>query len=224
MSLIGDIVGAVGNVAFQSAIDAVCPEAEMLPALSNLATSALGGALGQSIGELGQQCGMPNFVINGAKSAVSQVVSQLQQAVDPSSLDQVAQQAGPAVTDLVSSIIGDFKDTFQNYLNESNADGKGGGKGGSAGGAGGGGAIGFRELAAILAELEQKQAKNVQNAVQKASDALGVDSSQQGAEQQQFQAMEESKAEAQIFQALSSAISEVMKNFGGALNTAARGG
>jgi len=27
-----------------------------------------------------------------------------------------------------------------------------------------------------------------------------------------------------IFQALSSAISEVMKNFGGALNTAARGG
>jgi len=224
MSLIGDIVGAVGNVAFQSAIDTVCPEAEMLPALSNLATSALGGSLGQTIGELGQQCGMPNFVINGAKSAVSQVVSQLQQAVDPSSLDQVAQQAGPAVTDLVSSIIGDFKDTFQNYLNESNADGKGGGKGGSAGGAGGGGAIGFRELAAILAELEQKQAKNVQNAVQKASDALGVDSSQQGAEQQQFQAMEESKAEAQIFQALSSAISEVMKNFVGALNTAARGG
>lgn len=30
-------------------------------------------------------------------------------------------------------------------------------------------------------------------------------------------------AEAQIFQALSSAISEVMKNFGGALQTAARG-
>jgi len=42
--------------------------------------------------------------------------------------------------------------------------------------------------------------------------------------EQQFEAMEESKAEAQIFQALSSAISEVMKNFGGALNTAARGG
>jgi len=35
---------------------------------------------------------------------------------------------------------------------------------------------------------------------------------------------EDLKAEVQIFQALSSAISEVMKNFGGALNTAARGG
>jgi hypothetical protein len=37
-------------------------------------------------------------------------------------------------------------------------------------------------------------------------------------------AVNEAKAEAQIFQALSSAISEVMKNFGAALNTAARGG
>jgi hypothetical protein len=33
----------------------------------------------------------------------------------------------------------------------------------------------------------------------------------------------DAKAEAQVFQALSSAISEVMKNFGGALQTAARG-
>jgi hypothetical protein len=37
-------------------------------------------------------------------------------------------------------------------------------------------------------------------------------------------AVNEAKAEAQIFQALSSPISEVMKNFGAALNTAARGG
>ena len=37
-------------------------------------------------------------------------------------------------------------------------------------------------------------------------------------------AVNEAKAEAQIFQALSSAVSEVMKNLGGALNTAARGG
>ena len=70
--------------------------------------------------------------------------------------------------------------------------------------------------------------------MQKASDALGVANSsgtsdadnQHNASIQanQFQAMEESKAEPQIFQTLSSAISEVMKNFGGALRTAARGG
>ena len=37
-------------------------------------------------------------------------------------------------------------------------------------------------------------------------------------------AMETLKADAQIFQALSSAVSQVLKNFGGALQTAARGG
>jgi hypothetical protein len=87
-----------------------------------------------------------------------------------------------------------------------------------------------RELAAILAELEGKEAKNVQNAVQKASDALGVaksgkpEDAQKDADigAQQFQAMEQSKAEAQIFSALSSAINEVMKKFGEALGTAGR--
>src|SRR6185295_15007691 len=221
MSFLDSIVGAAKSVVetvAPMALAAVFPPAAMLGPLSNLATSMLGGALGGALGQIGQQCGMPNFVLKQAQSLLQGVVSQLLKPVDPQCMDHVADKAGGAIKDLVSNII--------NYLNDAHkkGEGKGCGKGGSAGGAGGGGAIGFRELAAILAELEQKQAKNVQNAVQKASDALGVDSSQQGAEQQQFQAMEESKAEAQIFQALSSAISEVMKNFGGALNTAARGG
>jgi len=229
MSFLDSIVGAAKSVVetvAPMALAAVFPPAAMLGPLSNLATSMLGGALGGALGQIGQQCGMPNFVLKQAQSLLQGVVSQLLKPVDPQCMDHVADKAGGAIKDLVSNIINDFKDIFQNYLNDAHkkGEGKGCGKGGSAGGAGGGGAIGFRELAAILAELEQKQAKNVQNAVQKASDALGVDSSQQGAEQQQFQAMEESKAEAQIFQSLSSAISEVMKNFGGALNTAARGG
>ena len=37
-------------------------------------------------------------------------------------------------------------------------------------------------------------------------------------------AVDEATAEARIFQALSSAVSEVMKNLGSALSTAARGG
>jgi len=226
---LGKIVSSVVQTVAPMALSAIFPPAAMLGPLSNLATGLLGDALGSAIGQLGKQCGMPNFIMKEAQDLLGKVVSQLLKPVDPQCMDHVADKAGGAVKDLVSSIISDFKDAFQNYLNDASkkGEGKGCGKGGSAGGAGGaggGGAIGFRELAAILAELEQKQAKNVQNAVQKASDALGVDSSQQGAEQQQFQAMEESKAEAQIFQALSSAISEVMKNFGGALNTAARGG
>jgi hypothetical protein len=227
LSDIGSIVSKAVEIAAPIALATVFPPAAMMPGLSNLATSMLGGALSGAIGELGKQCGMPNFVMKEAQDLLGKVVSQLLKPVDPQCMDHVAGKAGGAVKDMVEQIIGEFKDLLQNYKSD---ECKKGGKGG-AGGAGGakGGNIGFRELAAILADLEQKQAKNVQNAVQKAADALGV--AKTGDEKKdaeiasnQFKAMEESKAEAPIFQALSSAVSEVMKNFGGALNTAARGG
>ncbi|HEU5295017.1 MAG TPA: hypothetical protein VFU71_09515 [Burkholderiaceae bacterium] len=224
MSFLDSIVGVAKSVVetvAPVALSAIFPPAAMLGPLSNLATSMLGSALGGAIGELGQQCGMPNFVMKQAQSLLQDIVSKLLKPVDPQCMDHVADKAGRAIGDLVSNMISDFKDAFQNYLNDSNK--KGEGKGGT-GKAAGGGAVGFRELAQILAELEQKQAKNVQDASKKAADALGIDKSDKGAEQKQFEAMEGLKAEAQIFQALSSAISEVMKNFGGALNTAARGG
>ena len=229
MSFFGDVFGGIAKVATQAietvapmALGAIFPPAAMLGPISNLATSLLGGALGGAIGQLGQQFGMPNFVMKQAQSMLQDVVSKLLKPADPQCMDHVADKAGGAIKGLIGSIISDFKDVFQNYVNDSHksGEGKGCGKGGKAGG---GGAIGFRELAAILAELEQKQAKNVQDAAKKVSEALGVDKSEKGAEAKQFEAMEASKAEAQIFQALSSAISEIMKNFGGSLNTAARG-
>lgn len=234
MSFLSDIASVVSKaveVVAPIALGAIFPPAAMMPGLSNLATSMLGGALSDVIGQLGKQGGLPNFVMNTAQDLLGKVVSQLLKPVDPECMEHVADKCGGAVKGLVDDFIKDFKNAFQNYQDDQckAGHGKGAGKGGAAGG---GGNIGFRELAAILAELEQKQAKNVQNAVQKASDALGVaKSSDKGSEgqnaqveQNQFKAMEESKAEAQIFQALSSAVSEVMKNFGGALNTAARGG
>src|SRR5262249_32582198 len=118
MSLIGDIVGSIASTAVQSIVDTVCPEADMLPGLSNLVTSTLGDGLNQVISPCGEQCGMPNFVINGAKDALHQVVSQLQQPVDPSSMDQVAGQTGDVVNNLVGDIVNDFKDVLQNYKNE----------------------------------------------------------------------------------------------------------
>lgn len=235
MSFFSDIVSvatkAIETVA-PMALSAIFPPAAMMGPLANLATSVLGQGLSDVLGQLGKAGDLPNFVAKEAQNLLGSVVSQLTKAVDPGCMQHVADKCGGAVKDLVQDILSDFKDALQNYKNDK-GNGKGCGKGG-AGGAGGagstGGTIGFRELAAILAELEGKEAKNVQTAVQKASDALGVaKSGAKGDEQKdadigatQFQAMEASKAEAQIFQALSSAISEVMKNFGGSLNTAAR--
>jgi hypothetical protein len=197
----------------------------------------LGGGLSDLLGQLGRG-ELKTFVAKEAQNLLGGVVSQLMKAVDPECMQHVADKAGGAIGDLVQNILNDFKDALQNYKNDHAGKGGCGGKGG-AGGAGGtsgtggassGGTIGFRELAAILAELEGKEAKNVQNAVQKASDALGVaksgkpEDAQKDADigAQQFQAMEQSKAEAQIFSALSSAINEVMKKFGEALGSSAR--
>ena len=227
---IGNIVSKAVEIAAPIALATVFPPAAMMPGLSNLVTGMLGNALGGAIADLGKQCGMPNFVMKEAQDLLGKVVSQLLKPVDSDCAEHVANKAGGAVKDLVEEILGQFKDALENYKQDKG--GKGCGKGEGGGKAGGGGAIGFRELAAILAELEQKQAQNCAKAAKNAADALGVaKSGQKGDEQKdadiaanQFKAMEDNKVEAQIFQAVASAVSEVMKNFGGALNTAARGG
>jgi len=238
MSFFSDIVSTVSKVAevvAPMALSAIFPPAAMLGPLSNLATSMLGQGLSDVLGQLGKAGDLPNFVAKEAQNMLGGIVSQLTKAVDPGCMQHVADKAGGAVGDLIQNILNDFKDALQNYKNEHAGKGGCGGKGGTGGtggtgGASGGGTIGFRELAAILAELEGKEAKNVQNAVQKASDALGVaksgkpEDAQKDADigAQQFEAMEQSKAEAQIFSALSSAINEVMKKFGEALGSSAR--
>lgn len=238
MSFFNDLVGGVASLASKAievaapiALATVFPPAAMLGPLSNLATGMLGSALGGAIGQLAQQCGIPPFVAKEAQNLLSGIVDKLLKPVDLGCMDHVADKAGGAIKDMVEEIINQFKDALQNYKQE-NADKCGKGGKGGAGGVGNGGNIGFRELAAILADLEAKQAKNCATAAQKAADALGVaKSGQKGDEQKdadiaanQFKAMEDNKVEAQIFQAVASAVSEVMKNFGGALNTAARGG
>jgi hypothetical protein len=229
---IGNLVSKAVEIAAPIALAAVFPPAAMMPGLANLATSMLGNALGGAIGDLGKQCGMPNFVMKEAQELLGKVVSQLLKPVDADCAQHVQDKCGGAIKDMVEDILSQFKDALENYKQDKGGKGCGKGEGAGKGGAAGGGAIGFRELAAILAELEQKQAQNCAKAAQNAADALGVaKSGQKGDEQKdadiaanQFKAMEDNKVEAQIFQAVASAVSEVMKNFGGALNTAARGG
>ena len=237
MSFLDSIVSvatkAIETVA-PMALGAIFPPAAMLGPLSNLATNMLTQGLGQVIGQVGQQCGIASFVMKEAQQLLQGIASKLQQPADPECTQHVGDKAGGVVKDLIDQIMSDFKDALQNYKNEQTQKGCGGkgGKGGAGGAGSTSGTIGFRELAEILASLEQKEAQNVANSAKKAGDALGVaKSGAKGDEQKdadiaadQFRAMEANKAEAQIFQALSSAISEVMKNFGGALNTAARGG
>jgi|SRR5262252_3777187 len=233
MSLIGDIVGTVASVAVHAAIDYFCPEAELIPGLTNMVSNMVGEAIGQAVDQAMSQSGSPQFQIDDAKNMLKQAVQQNQQDCDPSWGDQIQNQFGGIAGDMVKQLVDDFKNLLQQYKH--NKDNCGGASGG-----GKGGPVTLRDLAVVLGQLEQQEAQRVKDKVQAASDALGkadqagtgkdgamtqADNNANAANKQnQFQAMEESKAEAQIFQALSSAISEVMKNFGGALQTASRGG
>jgi len=221
LSGITDIVSKVVEIAAPIALATVFPPAALMPGVSNLVTSMVGQGLSDVIGQLGKQGSLPNFVMNKAQDLIGKVVSELLQPVDKECADHVHDKAGDAFSGLVEQMMKDFKDAFANYENEQAKNGKGCGKGGGAGSTNGGGSIGFRELAQILAQLEEKQAKNVKTAVQDASKALGIDKKEEGAEAKQFEALEASKAEAQLMSMVSSMVSEVLSKVGQGLNTAA---
>lgn len=235
-NIIKSVVSQAIDIAAPMVLNAICPGlgAVLGPVLADVAKQAIGSALNDAIGQMGRDGTMPKFLASAAQDILKQVLQSISHPCDKQHTDFVKDKCGDSIKSLVDDLMKDFKNALSQYMDEASkkGQGKGGcGKGGNAGGAGNtGGTVGLRELAAILAELEQKQAQNVKLAAQKAGDALGVakkkDDPEQNAkvEADQFKAMEENKAEAQIFSALSSAISEVMKNFGQALNTAARGG
>lgn len=222
LSGITDLVSKVVEVAAPIALAAIFPPAALIPAVSNLAASMVGQGLSDVIGQLGKQGSLPSFVMNKAQDLIGKVVSQLLHPVDKGCADQVHDKCGDAFGSLVDQMMKDFKDAFSNYQNEQAK--KGCGKGGKSGSAEptSGGAIGFRELALILAQLEEKQAKNVKTAVQDASKALGIDKKEEGAEAKQFEALEASKAEAQLMSMVSSMVSEVLSKVGQGLNTSAQ--
>jgi hypothetical protein len=225
---LGGIVSGVVKSVLPLAIDAVFPQAMLIPGLTNMVSNMLGDELGKAIDQVGKQSGMPNFLINDALSILKGVVSGQQQPCDSGILDHVKDQFGGPVKSVIDDLICDFKDILKKYMNEQK-NCHGGGKGGNAGGAAG--PVDFRSLVLALAELEQKEAQNVADKVKKAGDALGVATSGKPEDSQkdanvradQFRATEESKAEAQIFQAVADAVKAVIDGFGGALKTSARG-
>lgn len=238
---IGGLVKSVLPELVHMGLDAVCPEMELIPGLTDMVSNMVADQLGKAIDGAMQQSGSPAFQIKDVLNMLKQAAQDTQQPCDPGWGDHIKDKFGGIAQNMVDNLIKDFTDALKNYKNDSKncEHGGKGGKGGSAG-AGDSGPVTFRDLAAALGQLEQDEAKRVKDKVQAASDALGqadqAGTGKDGAvtqgdndknaqnKQDQFKAMEESKAEAQIFQTLSSAISEVMKNFGGALQTAARGG
>ena len=225
---LGNIVGSIAKAVLPMAIDAICPESELIPGLNNMVSNMVGDMLGKAIDSFMQQSGSPQFMINDALNIIKQVTQQHQQPCDNSWAGQIAGQFGG----LAGGIVGDFVNDFMSKL-KNECGGNGHGHGGAGGAGGSSGPVTLRDLAKILGQLEEQEAQRVKDKVTAATNALnqGADGSSgsQGSSSanpsaSQFEAMDDVKAESQIQQTLSSMVSDVIKNFGGSQNTAARDG
>ncbi len=232
MSIIGDIVGTVAKAVLPAVIDTIFPPAALFPGLVNMASNMFGDMLGKAVDGALQDLGAPKFLRDTVQDMIKQAVQGTHQQCDPAAQDHAQGAYGNIVKNTLDDIMGGLQEVINKWKGEM------GGKGGK-GGAGSSGPVTFRDLAKLLGQLEAKEAERVKQKVEAANEALSKpdvtgtgdngqltkeeQTQQAGIKASQFEAMEDSKAEAQIFQALSSAISEVMKNFGGSLQTAARG-
>ena len=169
---LGGIVGGLAKAVLPMAIDAICPEAELIPGLNNMVANMVGDMLGQAIDSAMQQSGSPSFMINDALNLLKGVVQQQQQPCDGGWGDQIKNQFGGIAHNVVSDFISDFLSKLKDECGHS-------GKGGAGGAGGSHGPVTLRDLAKALGALEEQEAQRVKDKVDKASAALnqGADGS-----------------------------------------------
>ena len=220
---LGNIVGGIVKAVLPMAIEAVCPESALIPGLNNMVANMVGDMVGQAIDQAMQDSGSPQFMRNDAQKLLQQTVQSQQQPCDNSWQDQISNQFGGLAHNMISDFISDF---LQKLKTECGHGGHGG-KGGAGGAGGSSGPVTLRDLAKALGALEEQEAQRLKDKVDKATAALNDTSGSKGSGAPsggQFAAMEDVKAESQIQATLSSMVSEAIKNFGQAQQSAARGG
>jgi hypothetical protein len=224
---LGNILGSVVKAVLPMALEAVCPESALIPGLNNMVANLAGDMLSQGIDSLMQQSGSPQFMINDAVNLIKQAAQNLQQPCDSDAQDQVQNQFGGMVQNSVSDWISDILNKLRSECGGHKGHGGHGhgGNGGTGGTGGSSGPVTLRDLAAALGKLEEDEAARLKGKVDKASASLAdtSQSSKTGTQtDSQFKDMEDVKAESQIQATLSSMVSEVIKNFGQALQSTGR--
>lgn len=228
MSFLGGIVNKLADTFLPAAIGAAFPITNLIPGLNNFIADKIGDALGAAVDQAMSQSGAPQFQIKDALNLLKEILGGQKQPCDPGSANEAKDKFGDMVQKAIDDLISDFKDCLKKYKEENANCGKGG-KGGKGGAGGANAPIDFRTLVALLAELEQKEAQRLADKVKLAGDALSEAASGKPEDAQkdadiranQFRATEESKAEAAIFEAVSSMVKKVVEGFGNALKTSA---
>lgn len=128
----GNILGAALNIA-----SIAFPPAALMGAASNLLTQAIGGAVGQAVGTLCKEFGMPKFIGDMVKNVADQVLGGMQKPGDPGCEAHVGGQIGDTLQDFAKDLCQKIVEcTRKNMGDDENCGGGGGGKGGKGKGTG----------------------------------------------------------------------------------------
>lgn len=230
----GGIFGALLNVASM-----MFPPLQMLNSLSNLLTSAIGGAVKQAADTLMKEFGMPKFIRDSVNSLVDSVLPGQMKESSAECDHAVQSQAGEFITQFRNDFYNDIIKHFKEKLGDRD-DGKGnkvGAGGGKAGAAAMSGKSWYVQLAIAMGEALNKQADKVEKLageVNKSFDSMAgaqdkVDSKTgkgmgdvTRAQGKNFQLMQELQAEAKVLDMLSQTVNNAVNAIGQALGSAAR--
>lgn len=208
----GGILGAALNIGSM-----FFPPLAIANGLGNMLTNVIGGAVSGAIDAFQQQCGLPKFIANIAKEAISQLLPGMQQPCDPHCEQHLQDKCGDKFQDFGKSMLQDIlgSNAFQNYKSECE-------KNGGAGKSSGGGKSWFVALMQALGEVQNKQAAKVQALSKEVSDLLGAGNDSKGSQQAQFDKMEEFKAEAKLQEVFANVTKSIGDAIGNSIATVAR--
>jgi hypothetical protein len=205
----GGIFGAVLNIAGM-----LFPPLQIMNALSNMLTQAIGGAVSGAIDYAMKELGMPKFLGNALKGAVQGALPGLMQENNPQAASAVRDRAGKAFDDFQKSYMSDMTDALKRYKSDAEKSGQAGGKAS--------GKSWFVALMMALGEVQNKQAAKVQQLAKEVSEVLGSGDDSAGSRQAQFDKMEEFKAEAKLQEMFANISKSVGDSLGNSLTTVLR--
>ena len=189
---------------------------ELAGPLANLGEQVVGDVVDQGVQQLGNQLGLPKFVIQEARDLIKQAIQGGQGAVDQGTAGQVSDQFGDQLSQAIDDKICEFKDALKQYMDKHKD--ANGGKGTT---------TDFRALVAKLAQVLQGEFQNLAKKTDAANQALGVATSGKPEDAQkdaatranQFQATQEVTAESKIFEMVSQMCKAALDGCAGALKT-----
>jgi flagellar hook-basal body complex protein FliE len=195
---VGNILGGGGGIfgALLNVASMFFPPLAMLGSLTNMLTQAFGEAIKGAVEQLGKEAGMPKFIQDLVKKAVTEALGGAQKESTSQTDEYAKKQAGDATKSLQDQV-------QQNLVNDTLTNMKGKSKGAGSW---------LEALAAALGEAANKQAARVEE----------LSSAVTGDGKDQPKAMTDLQAASQRLSFMMNAIDQVIKTIGEALSAAAR--